>query len=464
MKRRRATCVVLLALILGALVAWPGLAQAPAWPGQDRGNRGDVLKELAAAEGLWQADPRDIDATIDYATLLLETGQFERSREVIAPLLLQGDRPLGAVLTAARLDYFMGDYDEAEQLFQEVLARDPANPRALTGLVFTYYQTNAFGRCAELPKEALAGMRLPHLDLMRAFGDDTPWQLSWDGSARAEIPFVEMDPLPVIEVEIDGKEIAAIIDTGADLFILDADTAESLGIEPVASMMGMFAGGKQAPIGFGRANSLKLGSATLRSVPVSVLPTRGLSFGERQIEGIVGTAVLRQFLSTMDYPRGKLTLRDRSQSGLSDFRQTVAGAVEDEIPFYMQSAHVLLAHGSLNGHEGLLFHVDSGLGGEPAFGAPRQTMEYLDIPVPEVAVHEGVVGGGGGGFATGTFPIAELGLGRLVKGDLTGSFGGQPPGSYWRLGFILDGLISHNFLRDYAWTLDFDGMKMVFSR
>ena len=54
--------------------------------------------------------------------------------------------------------------------------------------------------------------------------------------------------------------------------------------------------------------------------------------------------------------------------------------------------------------------------------------------------------------------------GCLVKKDLTGSFGGLPPGSYWRLGFIQDGLVSHNFLREYAWTLDFDGMRMVFSR
>jgi hypothetical protein len=111
----------------------------------------------------------------------------------------------------------------------------------------------------------------------------------------------------------------------------------------------------------------------------------------------------------------------------------------------------------------LLFHVDSGLAGEPAFAAPRQTLEYVGIPVPEVEVRGDVIGGGGGGFATGTFSIAELGLGDLLQSDLVGSFGSLPPQSFMMHGFIQDGLISHNFLRAYSWTLDFDRMMMVFA-
>ena len=37
-------------------------------------------------------------------------------------------------------------------------------------------------------------------------------------------------------------------------------------------------------------------------------------------------------------------------------------------------------------------------------------------------------------------------------------------GAAAKLGFIQDGLISHNFLRAYAWTLDFERMRMVFTR
>jgi hypothetical protein len=182
------------------------------------------------------------------------------------------------------------------------------------------------------------------------------------------------------------------------------------------------------------------------------------------IGGIIGTNVLRQFLSTLDYPNGRLILRERSEEAASAFREELGGRVVDEIPFYLQGTHFLLAHGSLNGHDDLLFHVDSGLAGEPAFGAPIETLEYVGIPVPEVEVHEGTVGGGGGGFALGTFPVETLGMGQIVQRDLVGSYGGIPPGSYRRLGFIMDGLISHNFLRQYAWTLDFARMRMVFTQ
>ena len=38
----------------------------------------------------------------------------------------------------------------------------------------------------------------------------------------------------------------------------------------------------------------------------------------------------------------------------------------------------------------------------------------------------------------------------------------MPPSSYWRLGFIEDGIVSHRFLRPFAWTLDFLDMKLIF--
>ena len=130
----------------------------------------------------------------------------------------------------------------------------------------------------------------------------------------------------------------------------------------------------------------------------------------------------------------------------------------------MAMTHYMMARGSLDGKDGLNFFVDSGLASEAAFAAPIQTLKYAGIPVPETKVEEGIGGGGGGGFATGKFAIARLGLGPLVQESLKGEYGVVPPESYWRLGFIQDGLISHRFLRQYAWTLDFGTMKMLFAK
>lgn len=453
-------CALVAFWALGGLAVSAEL-QAPAEGNNE--NRGDVLTRLDEARSLLGERPEDASARYDYAGLLLELGRFEDAREEVKPLLDRPDTTLDAVVMAARLSYFLGDFAESERLFREVLEQDPSHQAALRGLVFNCYQTNQFDRCGEIPEEARAGLRFPLVDLMLAFGEEAPYVIEWTGEHVAEVPFLVTNPLPVIEVEINGRKVNALIDTGADVFILDTAIADELGLRPVASMMGMFAGGMQAEIGFARAEALRLGVVTLRSVPVSLLPTNHLSMGDTEIGGIVGTSVLRQFLSTVDYPNARLVLRDRSADAGPDLLSAPGVVLSDESPFYIQGTHFILTHGSLNGYKGLLFHVDSGLAGIPSFGAPRQTLDYVGIPIPEVEVREGVVGGGGGGFAVGEFPIGSLGLGRLERHQLVGSYGGQPPGSYRGLGFIVDGLVSHNFLKEYAWTLDFDNMMMYFT-
>jgi hypothetical protein len=468
----KAVTMIMLALALAGAGARSACAQAggqtappgAAPPAGRQESRADILRAIEPLDDVLENTPGDEAARFKYAELLYESGSFAQAREAVTPLLRARKPSLDALGLGARLAFLLGDYDAAEGLFAELMRRDPSDPHAVTGLILTYYQTNAFARAAELPEKVRDAVQFPYLDLMLAFGDEAPYRVTWAGEHRTSVPFVVSDPLPVIEVEIAGRHVNAIIDTGADVFILDTEVAKSLGIERITSMMGMFAGGMQAEIGFGRTDSLGIGGATLHSVPVSILPTGRLTFGQAKIGGIVGTGVLKQFLATIDYPNNQLVLSERTPKAGDFFLAEAGDRIADVIPFYLQGTHFILAHGSLDGYQALLFHVDTGLAGIPSFAAPKETLEYVGIPIPEVAVREDVIGGAGGGFPTGTFEIKELGLGRLERADLVGSYGGQPPGSYWGLGFILDGLISQNFLSDHAWTFDFDGMRMIATR
>ncbi len=455
--------VLLVGVCLAAVIMTGAATAQPLGMPEDRGDRSDLLVRLTHAEKAWRTEP-GLESTMEYATRLFEAGRFEQSRELLAPLLAGAERPLDAVHLAARLDYYMGNYASAEELFGEAVAGNPENVRAAMGVLMTHYQTNAYNLGAALSDEMFGGRPIPHLDVMRAMAGTEPYKVSWADGSLAEVPFLDIDPLPVVEVTIDGRRIFVIIDTGADMFILDTEIAEEMGMETVATMQAMFAGGMQGELGFGVAESLTLGGVTLHNVPVSMLPTKPLSLTDRTIGGIIGVGVLKQFLSTMDYPGNRLVLRERSDAAVEAFRSAEADGIVDDVPFYLSSTHFLLVHGSLNEYTDLMFHVDSGLAGTPAFAATQELLEYASIPIPEIEVRDDVIGGGGGGFAVGEFEITELGLGSLVGHDLVGSYGGQPPGSYWMAGFIIDGLISHNFLRDYAWTLDFDGMRMIFSQ
>jgi hypothetical protein len=465
-----AVIAVTTGLVLGALTG-ASAEERRVVMGQPRGDavssRSELMEMVKAAEAAHAASPGDADARLEYARLTYQSGDFVGALDLLEPLVAtsrsEGTEPtVDTLLLAARIKYLLGRYGEAEELLHRVLAIEPGNPSALSKLVFVYYQTNQYDKCRTLPADAMGGMKLPHLDLMLAF-EDEPYRAVWEEGDAATVPFLVTDPLPVIEVEVDGRKVTALVDTGGDCFILDPGIASELGIEVVASMMGMFAGGMEAEVGFARAKTLRLGGVTLHSVPISVLPTGGMEIGGHRLEGIVGTGVLKQFLSTLDYPNDRLVLRSPSGRSAAEFAPGPGGSVLDEVPFYLQSTHFLMARGSLNGVDGLTFHVDSGLAGTAAFGAPRQTLEYVGIPVPQVEAHPENVGGGGGGFATGTFEIAELGLGELRQANLVGSFGGLPPQSFMMLGFIQDGLISHNFLSQYAWTLDFERMVMVFT-
>ena len=435
-------------------------------------DRGQVLAELGSAQKAFAGKKGDSEARFRLARLLFQAGYFQKAETCVGPLADSANPTKDALFLAADVQYLMGRYEKAEALLNRVMALNPSDipsfAKAQTKLAFVYYQTNQYAKSAGLFKGLEGKIRLPLWDLMKSFGADQPLVIDWPENLKQTIlPFLVTDPLPIISVELQGRQVYALIDTGADTFVLDNEVAASLGLKPVTAMQGTFAGGKQAEVGFGRAESLKLGDVALRQVPISILPTtqfsRGFAEGRYTISAILGTGILKQFLSTLDYPHARLVLRRAGAGGLDDMRREWKGRKTVEIPFVLALSHLMLASGRLNEKDGLVFFVDSGLASQAAFGAPAETLKYAGIPIPETKVHEGDIGGGGGGgFATGEFPIQKLGLGPLVQDHKTGDYGSVPPGSYWRLGFITDGLISHQFLRRYAWTIDFSRMTMIF--
>jgi hypothetical protein len=463
--------IVSLSLYVG--IAFIGSGQAPASkPAQaPEKDRGQILTEIGEAQVDFNKEPGKAEARFRLARLLYQAGDFESAYSHVQPLLAVGKPSNDMLFLAAELEYLMGRYEKAENLLQKIIALNPGNSqlqaRAQMKLVFAYYQSNEYARSADLFKGLEGKIQLPVWDQMKVFGQERPYQVVWpQGLKTAETPFIVSDPLPVISVELDGRPLYALIDTGADTFILDNEIAASMGIKPISSITGTFAGGMQAELGFARAESLKIGEVALKAVPISILPTqrfsKGFADGKYTIGGIVGTRVLKQFLSTLDYGSGRLILRRPDEESRQDLVQAASGKTIIEIPFVLAGTHFMMARGRLDDKDGLTLFVDSGLASEAAFTAPLQTLKYASIPVPETKVQEGIGGGGGGGFATGQFPIKKLGLGPLIQENLKGDYGATPPESYWRLGFINDGIISHQFLRKYAWTIDFARMKMIF--
>src|SRR5262249_28093039 len=109
-----------------------------------------------------------------------------------------------------------------------------------------------------------------------------------------------------------------------------------------------------------------------------------------------------------------------------------------------------------------LWFVDSGMAGA-AFTAPASTLLDARIPLPDTSKGFGGIGGGGRVHAS-PFTVKRLTPGAAEAGDPRGFFGLFPPPLERGVGFQIDGLISHSFLRGWSVTYDFDRMRIVLAK
>lgn len=455
-------------ILRGVLAAATGLfALVRSATAQDKRTRAEVLVELAQAESAFKTSVTDA-TRFRLARLLYQSGEFWRADTLARPFAAATAPTDSALELTARLSLLAGRYDEADTLYERLAAgrAGKVSPQVLArvGQMFARNQMNRYDRIRAL--EFPPGVVLPQVKLTTAF-EANPYRLEWKDEKRvAEVPFIATDPLPQFSIEVNGVPLHVLYDTGGDLLILDDEVAKSLGVASVARATGRFGGGKPAEMGFGRVDRVTVGSVTIHNVPVMILPTKRFTFDRKYpLSGIFGTALTRQFLTTLDYRNQRIVLRERTAENARAIRRELGGDLAAEIPFVLDATHIMLARGGLNGKEGLTWFMDSGLAADAAFTAPIQTLDYAGIPVPETTMPEEGAGGGGGKWASGFFDIRSLSLGPLSQVNLRGEYGARPPESYWAQGYITDGLLSHDFLRRYgSWTLDFDSMTYLFGK
>lgn len=396
------------------------------------------------------ADPRVASAKAAHAA-----GDFAAARQLAADLVADGQASFEVLRGLAELEYLLGDYAAAEALLWRVVedfgGKAARRLDAEVGLALVYLQTNRYAEASGL----FAGMErkvdVPIWKLMTSFGDERPYRADW-GEPAVEVPFIQSTTweLPCIRIEVNGLEVDARIDTGGELLTLSPDVAEAIGLEAVASAQGSFAAGATSEVRYGRIDTVRVGPLTVEAVPAAVVSLD---------RPVVGTGFLRQFLATLDYPGGRLVLRPRpgSAGGTS--------ALGVEVPFALAVTHLILARGSFEGRGPVTFLLDSGLEDEggASFAAPRATLDAAGIPLPELTEEIGESGAGHLSQRFGRFPLHRLGLGALVQQDTSGLYGVFP--ETWRevAGISIHGILSHGFLRRYAWTLDFDRMAMTFA-
>jgi hypothetical protein len=361
------------------------------------------------------------------AAALFARGDFSAAAAAYDTALRAHPDDRTAQLDLGAIYLYQNDLAAAEPLLDSVLAADAKNPRASQLL-------------AEVMRRRAEAARRTTLD-----------------GAQSRVPFVAANPLPVVQVVVNGISANFLVDTGGDVD-LETSFVKRLGIKPENAGSGVFAGGLRAPVQRAMLESLALGGATAYDVPVHVLATHASAFfSNLRVDGVLGTTFFERFLVTIDYPRNELIVRPRSPEVSKAFQAQAAASGAAILPCYLVGDHFVLARAQVGDAPPGLFLFDTGLVGGGLMASP-QLVSAAQIHLDQARAGEGY---GGGGMVTAVPFIAQrVAVGTAVQQNVAGSYTpqGNPFGIF---PFSVWGAISSDFLRHYAYTVDFDAMRIV---
>ena len=417
------------------------------------------LNTLASA---YQIAPGDVATRRAYADVLFKLGNIWKANDVIAPLATSESSNDWDLELGARTALLTMDLDRAERLFWRLADITPKGSKirasALSALFMVHYQRQDFeslhGHKLDVKNDAKSPKYL--LEYLQAF-KGKPYQIKWTAADQtAHLPFTndvkQPGALPEVEVTVNGHTLLLTLDTGGDRLYLDVSAAKQVGIQELTMSKAKYAytKGKYIDEPLGVAKKVDLGGVTLRNVPAVAAQWKA---NGPTTDGVIGTAILKQFLFTIDYEKNEITLRPRGGQGMKQFRQAMGSRELVRLPFFMSATHLMFTQGQINGHEGLNMFMDSGLGMSMPMVIVNETRELLGLDRNEI---EGtpyywstLENHGLQGLPMGS----SQALGNVfVEGD---TYRGQ--------GFFWDALMSHQYLWKLgSWTVDFDTMSYYF--
>lgn len=395
-------------------------------------------------------------------------GRFPEAERAFRRALDADPDDPGALAGAGAVALLHNRLDDATALLRRVAERSPDDVRALRHLAEATYRADDVEASAAWWRRVAAnvdGEQRREAEVvarkLASHRGATPYRI--DGGAREiRVPFAVTDPVPMIEVTLpDGATVPFLIDTGAHEVYVDQAVARDLQLVTHGTTRPVFAGGLTAPVAHAWLDGLIMGGARISDVPVHILDLTVLGeVGGLPVRGVIGTALLSRFLSTINYPGGALELRPRTADQSRAFALQAGRRGQHVVPFWLAGTHFVLAWGSVNGGDPMLLFADTG-GAGIAFTGPMSTIERAGITLQPA--HGEVGPGGGGDTPYVPFVVGELTLGDVIGRDLVGV--ANPDADYLKdvfgqFPFPVGGIVSHQFFRPYALTFDFVGMRM----
>ncbi|GII77138.1 hypothetical protein Sru01_21200 [Sphaerisporangium rufum] len=412
-----------------------------------------VLAGTAAAAPLL-GGPARAQAGDGDADALFKAGRFEEAGRAYEEILKTDPRNLNAARQRGYVALLSNRFPDAQKYLQMALALAPDDKAANRLLADCYIRQDRLAQSA------------PHWQVA---GEES-WA-KWFGAVRGEayqiggdlarVPWVQMDPIPVVEGSLNGgppKRFAFY--THAPWLGMSATAAKELGLRAVAEDKIEYQGGTTW-LYYGVLESFRLGGVELRNIPVEWSDSDTESDVPTQTEdGILGTWIFYHFLSTFDYAGRSLVLRRRTPETASKVRADALKAGAEPLPLWLAREHLLHTRGAIADSGPQV--VSLGIGGtsEQLASMPAETARRLHIRTDYDRPREAFAGGQG----VVSYPCypKEIRLGNAVVRDGYCYADDRPAGSPF--GFDVLGDFPHAFFKPYNVTLDFTDMNMYIAR
>jgi hypothetical protein len=369
--------------------------------------------------------------------------------------------PAASPVASADAAYAAGDFATALSGYQDAVRRSPNDPAAHVGRARLALYGNDLdtaereaARALQLDPSNDAAARL-QTQIAQRREASVPAGLP-PGVDQVTIPFIQLDPLPLVLVHVNGVKAFFIVDTGAPNVVLDPGFARLLHVKSTPSGTGTFAGGKTATVGTGTVQYFDIGAVSAMNVPVTILPTRKFpGFGKR-VDGIVGMGFLMHYTATIDYGGKALMLRARSPEVSASLESQAAASGAVAVPFWLVGDHFVFARGHIGDAPESLLLVDTGLAG----GGVMPTQATVDAAQLQLQTNKATTGLGGGG-AVQVIPLVVplVSLGAFQRQNVAGFVDAQGS-ALAHFPFTVGGVVSHQFFEPGTLTYDFTSMRL----
>ncbi|RMG96537.1 MAG: hypothetical protein D6705_10980 [Deltaproteobacteria bacterium] len=402
---------------------------------------------LASARAAASAAPKDASAQAAWARAAYNIGRFDEARRAAEATLRLDPEDAEALFIAATVDLAAGDLRAAKRRLDAARSAGLHPGRlAVLEAALASHRKDAEGLARAHQAAADHGAPPLHRLLATRFAALTGTIDRVTGRACAtEIAMVRTAPAPIFHVRIDGREIPAILDTGAADLILDAAHADALGL--VRLVRDRLPGGQE--VSYGRVERVELGSLAVENVPIEVFPEgrltemAGLEASEADdgatVGAIVGLRMLSDLQITFDVPGKRLRLVQETRRCRKALAEGRTGA---PIPVWVHDSHYAYVEGAMGEGAPGLWLLNTGMRGMDV-AASRAAYARARIAPPIIDPRRPV-----------TVTVGRLQLGPVALADLSGAYG------YFERdrtagGFRIEGMVGHLALADRPWTLSF---------